>query len=54
MYDILEKLFDKLANAFLTNVDVSVKLGVIGAILLLVLFLKQIAFRHKYNGRLHW
>ena len=39
MYDILEKLFDKLANAFLTNVDVSVKLGVIGAILLLVLFL---------------
>ena len=39
MYDILEKLFDKLGNAFLTNVDVSVKLGVIGGILLLVLFL---------------
>ena len=39
MYDILDKLFDKLGNAFLTNVDVSVKLGVIGGILLLVLFL---------------
>ena len=38
MYDILDKLFDKLGNAFLTNVDMSVKLGVIGGILLLVIF----------------
>lgn len=38
MYDILDKLFDKLGNAFLTNIDMSVKLGVIGGILLLVVF----------------
>ncbi len=38
MYDILDKLFDKLGNAFLTSIDMPVKLGVIGGILLLVIF----------------
>ena len=38
MYDILEKLFDKLGSDVLPGLSVSVKLGLLGGIILLVLF----------------